>query len=64
MTTYTTMFKINDYFKFKVPLLESDTGDELFKVKCSFALFSLFFQERSAKWHMPSLHPLFFRPLP
>lgn len=34
MTTYTTMFKINDYFKFKVPLLESDTGDELFKVKC------------------------------
>lgn len=34
MATYTTMFNINDCFKFKVPLLESDTGDELYKVKC------------------------------
>jgi hypothetical protein len=33
MPNFTTLFNIGDYFKFSVPILESDTGYEVYKVQ-------------------------------
>jgi hypothetical protein len=33
MTTFTTLFNIGDHFKFIVPIIESDEGNEVYKVK-------------------------------